>query len=137
MSSESNESVKCGNCGYIFQGNDIDQKSGERKPCPKCGSLKRIFYPEVKDTLIAHDCIGLEAKKPGTKHKKNRADYEEEKGVRKGKDGKLVFVRKIKDREHPELPDSYVEYVRDKDGNIIVNKSEKLSEHIESKRGKL
>ena len=68
-------------------------------------------------------------KKPDSKHKKKRADYEFEQGVTTGKNGKLVYKRKVKDREHPDSPGSYVEYVRDKDGNIIVDKSEKLSEH--------
>jgi hypothetical protein len=128
MSDEVNDSVQCP-CGYIFHGDDVDQESGERKPCPKCGSLKRIFNKGLKDGITSHDYIGLEVKKPYTKHKKNRADYESEQGVTKGRNGKLVFKRKVKDREHPDSPDSYVEYVRDRDGNIIVNKSEKLSEH--------
>ena len=78
---------------------------------------------------MIHEYIGLEAKKPYSKHKKNRADYECEKGVKRGRNGKLVYKKIVRDREHPESPDSYVEYVRDEEGNIIVNKTEKLSEH--------
>ncbi len=129
MSDIVDDYVECGNCGYLFQCDDIDKESGKHKPCPKCGSLKRNIYVTVKETLVLHEYIGLKAKKPSSKHKKNRADYESEQGVKRGKNGKLVYKRKIVDREHPDLPDSYVEYVRDKDGNVIVNKNEKLSEH--------
>ena len=50
-------------------------------------------------------------------------------GEKTGGDGELVYKKKVIDREHPDLPNSYQEYVRDKDGKILVNKNEKLSEH--------
>ena len=43
MSSAVNESMKCGKCGYAFHVDDLHQESGKRKPCPKCGSTKRIY----------------------------------------------------------------------------------------------
>ena len=43
-----NDSVECGNCGHVFQGDDLDQESGKRKPCPQCGSLKRNFNKKVE-----------------------------------------------------------------------------------------
>jgi uncharacterized protein (DUF983 family) len=55
MADVANESVTCGDCGYVFHGDDIDQKSGKRKPCPKCGSLKRAF------TVKAEAKIGIKA----------------------------------------------------------------------------
>jgi len=125
-----NNSVKCGDCGYVFQGEDLYQNSGERKPCPKCGSLKRHIFLSINETLELSEYTGIKARNPSTKHKKNRVDYESEQGVTTGKNGKRVYKRKVIDREHPDSPMSYVEYVRDKDGNIIVNKSEKLSEHV-------
>jgi len=81
--------------------------------------------------------VGIKKRKHDSKHKKNRADYESEQGIIKGKNGIPVFKRKIIDREHPTLPDTYVEYVRDKDGNIIVNKSEKLSQHTSPAKKKI
>jgi uncharacterized C2H2 Zn-finger protein len=129
MSGVSKESVECGNCGYALPLDDLSKPSDERSPCPNCGSLKRKFNVTIEDTVELHGYLKGEMKKPTSKHKKKRADYEFEQGVTKGKNGKLVFKRKVKDREHPDSPDSYVEYIRDKDGNIIVNKSEKLSEH--------
>jgi rubredoxin len=129
MSEVANESVKCDDCGYVFQGDDLDQDSGKRKPCPKCGSLKRQIFLSIKETLELSEYIGIKARNPSIKHKKNRPDYESEQGVTRGKNGKRVYKRKVIDREHPDSPGSYTEYVRDKDGNIIVNKSEKLSAH--------
>jgi uncharacterized protein (DUF983 family) len=56
MSDVVNDSVQCP-CGYIFHGDDLDQKSGERKPCPKCGSLKRIFNVEARDGIALGDSV--------------------------------------------------------------------------------
>jgi len=47
MSDVVNDSVQCP-CGYIFHGDDLDQESGKRKPCPKCGSLKRSFNKKAE-----------------------------------------------------------------------------------------
>ncbi len=129
MSGVINEYVECAGCGFVFQADDLGKPISERSPCPNCGSLKRIINVTVKDSLGLHDYLKGEMKKPSSRHKKHRADYEFEQGVIKGKNGKLVFKKKVMDREHPDSPDSYVEYVRDKDGKVIVNKSGKLSEH--------
>ena len=57
MSDVVNDSVQCP-CGYIFHGDDLDQESGKRKPCPKCGSLKRIFNEELTNGFVAGDSPG-------------------------------------------------------------------------------
>jgi predicted nucleic acid-binding Zn-ribbon protein len=129
MSGFVTDSVKCGNCGFVFQADDLSKPLSERSPCPNCGSLKRVMDVNIEDKLVLHEYLKVEAKKPSSAHKKHRADYEFEQGVAKGRNGNLVYKRKVKDRENSDSPGSYVEYVRDKDGNIIVNKSEKLSEH--------
>ena len=122
-------SVECSNCGFVFQDEEPSKPREEWEPCPECGSLKRMVRLTHKETLELHEYNRLKAKKPASKHKKNRPDYELEQGKKIGKDGKLVDKTVIKDREHPDLPDSYVETVKDKNGNIIVDKHEKLSEH--------
>ena len=124
------KSVECNNCGMTFY--DLDQPLSKDNPCPNCGSFEGIVKVGIKAILEPHGYLGGKMKKPTSKHKKKRADYEFEQGVTTGKNGKLVYKRKVKDREHAGSPGSYVEYVRDKDGNIIVNKSEKLSEHKEA-----
>ena len=130
MSGEVSESVECSECSYVFQGEELDQDSKERKPCPNCGSLRRNIRLSVKETLGLSEYIGIKAKKPTSKHKKNRADYEYEEGKKKGKDGRLVYKKLVKDREHASSDNSYQELVIDvKTGKVIVDKHEKLSEH--------
>ena len=75
----------------------------------------------------------LKAKKIVTNSKhKHKSVYDLEQGKKIGKNGKLVDVKKIKDREHSNEPHSYIETVKDVEtGEIIVNKDEKLSEHRE------
>jgi len=59
MSDAVNNSVQCP-CGYIFHGDDLDQESGKRKPCPKCGSLKRIFNVKAEGKLgVKGDVSGM------------------------------------------------------------------------------
>ena len=50
MSDVVNDSVQC-LCGYIFHGDDLDQESGKRKPCPKCGLLKRSLHKKVEANI--------------------------------------------------------------------------------------
>ena len=133
MSGEVSESVECSECSYVFQGEELDQDSKERKPCPNCGSLRRNIRLSVKETLGLSEYIGIKAKKPTSKHKKNRADYEYEEGKKKGKDGRLVYKKLVKDREHASSDNSYQELVIDSEtGKVIVDKHEKFSEHTES-----
>ena len=132
MSGEVSESVECSECSYVFQGEELDQDSKERKPCPNCGSLRRNIRLSVKETLGLSEYIGIKAKKQNSKHKKRRADYEFEEGKKIGKDGKPVYKKLIRDREHPNSDNSYQELVIDtKRGKVIVDKHEKLSGHKE------
>lgn len=130
MSSEVSQSVECSDCKYVFQSGELGQDSGKGKPCPNCGSLRRSIQLTVKDTLVLNEYFGLEAKRASSKHQRDRADYEFEEGKRKGKDGRLVYKKLVKDREHAGSDNSYQELVIDtKTGKVIVDKHEKLSEH--------
>ena len=133
MSSKVSQSVECSECKYVFQADELNQDSEKRKPCPNCGSLRRNIHVTVNETLVLHEYIGIKAKKPTSKHKKNRADYEYEEGKKKGKDGRLVYKKLVKDREHAGSDNSYQELVIDSEtGKVIVDKREKFSEHTES-----
>jgi len=78
------------------------------------------------------ESVKLEVKQPTSTHKKGRADYELEQGEKIGKDGKLVYKKSKKDREHSNSPHSYIENVIDiETGEVIVDKDEKLSDHRE------
>ncbi len=130
MSSEVSQSVECSECKYVFQDDELDQDSEKRKPCPNCGSIRRNIHVTVKETWVLHEYVGLKAKKPSSKHHKNKADYEFEEGKKKGKNGRLVYKKLVKDREHADSDNSYQELVIDaKTGKVIVDKHEKLSEH--------
>jgi len=132
MPSVVNESVECSNCGFVFQGDEVGEHPGEHDPCPNCGSLRRHIHVSVKETLELREYIGIKAKKQNSKHKKSRADLEFEEGKKIGKDGKPVYKKLIRDREHPNSDNSYQELVVDtKTGKVIVDKREKLSEHKE------
>ena len=97
MSSEVSRSVECSECKYVFQDGDIERDSEKRKTCPNCGSLRRNINLTVREALVLHEYVGLKAKKPTSKHKKNRADYEFEEGKKRGKDGRLVYKKLVKD----------------------------------------
>ena len=130
MSGKIQQTVECSECKYVFKDDEVDNDTEKRKPCPNCGSLRRNLNLTVKDTMVLHEYIGLKTKKPSSGHKKNRADYEFEEGQKKGKDGRLVYKKLVKDREHADSDNSYQELVIDtKTGNTIVDKHEKLSEH--------
>ena len=129
MSGVVNESVECSSCGFVFHGGEVGEHPGEHEPCPSCGSLMRNIRLTIKETLGLSEYIGIKAKKQSSKHKKNRVDYVFEEGKKKGKDGEMVYKKRVINREQPDLLGSYIELVRDKDNNIIVNKNEKLSEH--------
>ena len=130
MSSAINEYVECSRCGFAFQGEEVGKHPGEHDPCPKCGSLRRHIRVSVKETWRLSEYIGIKAKKQNSKHKKNRADHEFEEGKKIGRDGRPVYKKLIRDREHPNSDNSYQELVKDvKTGKVIVDKHEKLSKH--------
>ena len=130
MSGVVNESVECSSCGFVFQGDEVGKHPGEHDPCPNCGSLRRHIRVSIKETLGLSEYIGIKAKKQNSKHKNNRADYEYEEGKKKGKDGRPVYKKLVKDREHADSDNSYQELVIDAEtGKVIVDKREKLSEH--------
>ena len=122
---QDNISVECSNCGFVFQNDELNEPIEKRKPCPKCGSQKRTVHLVFKESLGLLERMKLKARKPTSMHKKHRPDYELEQGRKIGKNGKLVSIERIIDRDS----DHYKEIVKDKDGKVIVDKDEKLSEH--------
>jgi DNA-directed RNA polymerase subunit RPC12/RpoP len=130
MSSEVSQSVECSECNYAFHDDELDRDLEKRIPCPNCGSFRRTVHVTVKDNLVLHEYIGLKAKKPSSTHKKSRADYEFEEGKKKGKNGRLVYKKLVRDREHAASDNSYQELVIDVEtGKVIVDKHERLSKH--------
>jgi len=109
--------AQCANCGFIF-------KSSEEvgQPCPRCGSLDVKL--KTGDRGKGHEGAKEKRYDPTKKHR-HGSYYTLEKGERIGKDGKLVLIERVIDRDS----DHYTEVVKDKDGNVIANKDERLSEH--------
>jgi len=109
--------AQCANCGFIFESSE---EVGQ--PCPKCGLLDRNIG--VDDEGSAHEKLKEGRRDPAKKHGHGNY-YTLEKGERIGKDGKLVSIERVIDRDS----DHYTEVIKDKDGTVIVNKDERLSEH--------
>ncbi len=134
MSQELSQVIKCTDCKLTFPVSELKVAPKDRQPCPQCGSLRRMMCLTTTEGLTLNEYVGLAArKKHSTRNNKKRADFEVGEGNKYGRDGKLVIKKVVFDREHPDADGSYQEYVRDKEGNIIVNKSEKLSEHFSKK----
>jgi len=110
-------SISCLNCGFAFENKDHDG------PCPKCGSRNRSVT--LTGEIKPHGLLKLGKK--GAKSKKHKRKFDEElvTGEKVGEDGKLVSIERIIDREQ----DVYMETVKDEEGQVIVRKNERLSEH--------
>ena len=108
--------VSCLNCGFAFESED------HNKPCPECGSRNRgiSLAAEIKP----HSFLKLGKKGTSKKHG-HKFDAEIITGKRVGKDGKLVNIEQIIDRDS----DKYDKIVKDEQGQTIVEKDERLSQH--------
>ena len=56
----SNDKIKCADCSFDL----AEDKNGKRKPCPKCGSKKRIKYGSIHDGFKMYDSLRGQAKNP-------------------------------------------------------------------------
>lgn len=124
---QNNISIKCSNCGFVFQNEQLNEPIEKRKPCPECGSQSRTVHLVIKAEAKPLARMKLAARKPTSTHKKRRPNYESDSGKKIGKNGKLVSIERIIDRDS----NYYKEVIKDKDGKVIVDKDEKLSEHRE------
>ncbi len=122
---QDNISIECSNCGFVFQNEQLNEPIEKRKPCPECGSQSRTIRLAIKAKAEVLARMKLKARKPTSTRKKRRPNYESDSGKKIGKNGKLVSIERIIDRDS----NHYKEVIKDKDGNVIVNKDEKLSEH--------
>ena len=60
-------SVRCGGCGGSLS-EASNATLEERKPCPTCGSMKRVFDVAVSVSVTLREKLALKHKRPG--HKK-------------------------------------------------------------------
>ena len=95
----------CKGCGEVIVEKTNDPV-GERKPCPKCGSLNREYHVKIEEKIIAINGIGLKAHH-GPKGQPYLESYDGP--DLQHKTGKLVHKVRIIDREN----DKYLETVQD------------------------
>jgi DNA-directed RNA polymerase subunit RPC12/RpoP len=114
--------VKCGTCGEELK-EPTNLTPENRIPCPKCGSLIRIYSAEIKETIRLRDKIGMKAKRGG----KGKPFIETVTGDDlHRKTGKWNHIERVIDRE----TNSYSETITDPDTGIIIHQCEEpLSEH--------
>lgn len=110
-------SVSCLDCGFAFENAD------HSKPCPKCGSQNRSIT--ATDEGKFHELAKLRKKGAASTKHKHRFDQEIMTGERIGKNGKLVTIQQVVDREQ----NAYKKTVKDEHGQVVVEKDKKLSEH--------
>jgi CRISPR/Cas system-associated protein Cas5 (RAMP superfamily) len=110
-------SISCLDCGFVFQ------KEDHNDPCLKCGSRNRSIT--LTGEIKPHGSLKAGKKGTASRKHKHRFDQEVTSGKRIGKDGKLVSIEQVIDREQ----DTYKKTIRDEHGQIIVQKDEKLSKH--------
>jgi DNA-directed RNA polymerase subunit RPC12/RpoP len=123
---EDGMSVECSNCGFVFQNEEPNKPRENWKPCPQCGSFKRMVRLTHEETLELHEYRKLKAKNLTSRHR-HKFDYELHQGedyhIKKGDwvDKEVIF-----DREH-----YHYEETISKDGEIIFHKEQDLSEKKE------
>ena len=130
MSGVDNVHVECTGCGFVFLDGKVEKHPQEHKSCPNCGSFAQHIGLTISDSVSVSDYVRGEARRLDSRHKGNRADHDFEEGTRHGGDGRLVYKKNVRDREHPHSDGSYQELVIDvKTGEVIVDKHERLSDH--------
>ena len=119
----SNDKTKCADCNVDL----AEEKNGIRKPCPKCGSKKRIIDASLHDGFKMNNSLRGQAKNPNyTGKRKWRWDsftgWEQSHLL-----GKLVKKERLIDKDK----NLYKETVIDPDTNEILHSCEEpLNKHI-------
>ena len=118
-------SDKCAGCGTILE--MPDELEALRPPCPVCGSVGRIISLEINETVSLMDTLEFEQKRKGFKsggRKRPVAEGIEGWSYSVSEQDWVHFTRFL-DRER----DQYREEVVTKDGRVLRDVSERLSDH--------
>jgi hypothetical protein len=118
---EANTTVQCRDCGTpVEEPGPIE----DRRPCPTCGSLARIFTVTVTDTAQVRERIAIKARRGEVG--KVRPFLEQTHGDDYHRDsGEWREVTRVIDREN----DRYTERIVDTAGNVVREVDEPLNEH--------
>lgn len=117
---------KCAGCGAILE--TLPELNGmPRLPCPACGSIARILEASITEVVGFTDTIGFEQKRKDFKsggRKRPVAEGIEGWSYSISEQDWVHFTRFL-DRER----DHYREKVVTKDGRVLRDVSERLSDH--------
>jgi hypothetical protein len=120
--------VTCALCGTALD-DDLDAPAERRQPCPNCGSTARNAHIYVSGSAVGHSSLRLRQKRPGFLGRSGRSKgglvREVLQGEEQSADGSWVDKVRVKDRE----ADRYAERVVAKDGTVLHDVDEPLSEH--------
>ena len=114
-------SVQCGDCATYFPDEMAWDK--ERRPCPECGSVRRLINIQVSDEIKVYEQFRVKQKEEGTSgfvlDQTDGDDYTKSSG-RYNKKVRII------DRKN----DKYYECVTNSEtGEVMHLRDEKLSEH--------
>ena len=110
--------TKCKDCGTQIE---INAEGMPCLPCPNCGGNSLLI--ELEEQVEIHEMLGLKAKTQGKRKPILELKSGDEMRVSRGE---WVSKERRIDREN----DHYMERVVDKDGKVIHDVSERLSDHI-------
>lgn len=117
MSRSGDQDIRCANC-------DADLSAGsDEPPCPYCGSEERNLFVHVQEEVQIGESVAGTVRKQGAsgrpaQHFQSRDDF-------KHSSQEWVRLERLINRED----DRYYEKIVDKNGNVIREVDEPLSQH--------
>ncbi len=116
------QEVRC-KCGTVLQ-KTPNCSSKDRQPCPKCGSLNRIYEEHLKEQVIPREGTGIKARHANSRKPFWESYHGPERSI---KTGGMVLKERVIDREN----NNYIEKVQSYEtGEMLHNCEEPLTEHI-------
>ncbi|MDO9538295.1 MAG: hypothetical protein Q7J68_08260 [Thermoplasmata archaeon] len=114
--------VSCKECGTTIE----ESCDSERKPCPRCESMHRVFDVEIKEEIKMYDSLSSKHKNP-KKTGKSKILSEGFNGYEYShRHQKMVAKQRLIDREG----DAYREIITDIETGEVIHKCEEpLSQH--------
>ncbi len=117
---------KCTGCGVILE-TPLELNGTPRPPCPACGSTARILEASIAEVVGVTDTLGFEQKRKGFKSGGRKRPVAEgiEGWCYSVSEQDWVHFTRFLDREQ----DHYRERIVTKDGRVLREVSERLSDH--------
>lgn len=121
--------MRCNVCGAIIAGETPRTPRKDKRPCPQCGSVSRLYSFEITTTIRGFSLMVAKARRGQPEQIK--PFYELKQGYNYfKKTGVWHWILQIADREN----NSYRKFVRDvATSKILKNQTEPLTRHIPDK----